>query len=271
MPAHRRALASSTRTIRRSSNRVLQGCAAGLDRWPQRADRPPLGGRMTRSHPRLARNWSARAGRHPGSAGRRRSLRPSGNRDDADRVRTGDDPVGSGFVAQPRRGRAATSPDSAASNTGWAGNGLSCSRRSRPGATRAAVMFNPDTASGIGVYGVIESAAPVARGRSRSLRVIATGEIERSHHGTRARAEWRPDRDGGRVRSVHRELIISRWRLGTTLPAVYLPHFVEAGGLISYGADLGIPIGAPASTSIASSRARSPPICRCRRRPNSSW
>jgi putative ABC transport system substrate-binding protein len=42
------------------------------------------------------------------------------------------DPVGAGFVESLAR-RAATSPDSACSNTGSAANGLSYSRRSRPG------------------------------------------------------------------------------------------------------------------------------------------
>jgi putative tryptophan/tyrosine transport system substrate-binding protein len=42
------------------------------------------------------------------------------------------DPVGAGFV-ESLHGRAATSPDSACSNTASAANGWSCSKRSRPG------------------------------------------------------------------------------------------------------------------------------------------
>ena len=55
------------------------------------------------------------------------------------------------------------------------------------------------------------------------------------------------------------------------LPAVYRDRFVAAGGLISYGLTFSISTGAPPAMSTASSRARSPPTCRCRRRPNTSW
>ena len=45
-----------------------------------------------------------------------------------------------------------------------------------------------------------------------------------------------------------------------------------AGGLVSYGRRRSsISIGAPQAMSTASSRARSRPTCRCRRRPNTSW
>ena len=70
---------------------------------------------------------------------------------------------------------------------------------------------------------------------------------------------------------VHRDLIITlaaRHRL----PAVYSDRvFVTGGGLISYGPDQSTSTGAPQAMSIASSRARSPPTCRCRRRPSTSW
>ena len=54
------------------------------------------------------------------------------------------------------------------------------------------------------------------------------------------------------------------------LPAVYSNRFfVTAGGLISYGTRFrSTNTGERPATSIASSRARSRPICRCRRRPN---
>ena len=56
------------------------------------------------------------------------------------------------------------------------------------------------------------------------------------------------------------------------LPAVYNERsFVAAGGLISYGPDFVDSTGARPATSTASSRARSRPICRCRRRPSTSW
>ena len=48
-------------------------------------------------------------------------------------------------------------------------------------------------------------------------------------------------------------------------------HFVEAGGLMSYGTSITTRIARPASISAASSRARSRPTCRSCNRLNSSW
>jgi len=67
----------------------------------------------------------------------------------------------------------------------------------------------------------------------------------------------------------HRDLIIAlaaRHRLPAVYPARY---YVTSGGLISYGADPIDQYARPA-TSTASSRARSRPTCRCRRRPSTS-
>ncbi len=56
------------------------------------------------------------------------------------------------------------------------------------------------------------------------------------------------------------------------LPAVYpLRFFADGGGLICYGPDRVDHIVLPPAMSIASSRARSRPICRSRRRPSTSW
>ena len=80
-------------------------------------------------------------------------------------------------------------------------------------------------------------------------------------------AEWRPDRDGERVGdSCHRELS-SRWRPVINYLGLPAPLFVAGGGLISYGPIWSTSFGARPATSIASSRARSRPTCRCRRRP----
>ena len=50
------------------------------------------------------------------------------------------------------------------------------------------------------------------------------------------------------------------------VPAVHsVRDFVVAGGLLSYGGNIGIRTGRLASTLAASSRARSPPICRSSR------
>ena len=58
------------------------------------------------------------------------------------------------------RGQAATPPDSLSSNTASAANGWSCSRRSRPRVTRAAVLRDATMTSGIGQFAVIQAVAP---------------------------------------------------------------------------------------------------------------
>ena len=64
----------------------------------------------------------------------------------------------------------------------------------------------------------------------------------------------------------HRDLIV-KLAARHKLPAVYFDRvFVDAGGLISYGPDIVDQYRRAAATSTASSRARSPPTCRSRRR-----
>jgi hypothetical protein len=71
--------------------------------------------------------------------------------------------------------------------------------------------------------------------------------------------------------SAHRDLIIAL-AARHKLPAVYYRrYFVARGGLISYGYDSVDQYRRAPATSIASSRARSRPTFRCRRRPGTSW
>ena len=103
----------------------------------------------------------------------------------------------------------------------------------------------------------------------RPIDVRDAGEIER------AITAFAQAPNGGlivleRLRSAHRELIImlaARHRL----PAIYSNRSSSSGGLISYGPDCSTSIGARPATLIVSLRARSPPTCRCRRRPSTSW
>ena len=75
---------------------------------------------------------------------------------------------------------------------------------------------------------------------------------------------------GSGLAVVNRNLIITL-AAQHQLPAIYWDRlFVSAGGLISYGADLLDQFRQAACTSIASLRARSLPICRCRHRPSST-
>ena len=140
-----------------------------------------------------------------------------------------------------------------------------------PRVTRAAVLRDPAIAAGIGQFAVIQSVAPSLGVEVSPIDVRDAGEIERAVTAF-ARAP-----NGGLIVTasalaiVHRDLIITlaaRHRL----PAVYPDRFfVTSGGLISYGPELSTSTGARPATSIASSRARSRPTCRCRRRPSTNW
>jgi hypothetical protein len=75
---------------------------------------------------------------------------------------------------------------------------------------------------------------------------------------------------GSAAGRLYRDLIIAL-AARHKLPAVYYErHFAAAGGLMTYGPDFTDP-AVPLATSIASSRARSRPTFRCRRRPNTNW
>src|SRR5215469_5577112 len=66
---------------------------------------------------------------------------------------------------------------------------------------------------------------------------------------------------GGAAAVYRRDLVIAP-AAQQRLPRLYRTWFVARGGLISYGSDLADLSGARQDTSIASSRARSQPICR---------
>ena len=103
------------------------------------------------------------------------------------------------------------------------------------------------------------------------VNVRDAGEIER------AVAAFARSPNGGLIVTasglahLHRDLIVTL-AARHKLPAVYFErYFVAAGGLISYGFDRSTSSGAPPATSIASSKARSQPTFRCRRRPSTNW
>src|SRR5215208_356822 len=144
------------------------------------------------------------------------------------------DPAGAGFVdslAQP-----------GGNATGFlqfeytlSGKWLELLKQIAPGVTRAAVLRNPATPSGMGQFGVLQAVAPSLRMEVNPVNVRDADEIERAV-ATFARAP-----NGGLIVTAsgpavpHRDLIITL-AARHKLPAVYFERtFVVAGGLISYG------------------------------------
>jgi putative tryptophan/tyrosine transport system substrate-binding protein len=106
-----------------------------------------------------------------------------------------------------------------------------------PRVTRAAVLRDPTTTSGIGQFAVIQAVAPAVGVEVSPVNVRDAAEIER------AVAAFARVANGGLIvtatplASVHRDLIVTL-AARHKLPAVYFDRFVVArGGLISYGAD----------------------------------
>ena len=180
------------------------------------------------------------------------------------------DPVGSGFVASlSRPGGNATG--FLQFEYGVGGKWLELLKEIRPDVTQVAVMRDFTVPAGIGQLAVIQSLAPSVGVDVSPIDVRNAAEIERD-----VTAFARSSNGGLIVVSstsavVNRALIVAL-AARLKLPAVYAQReFVAAGGLISYAADFLISSARPPATSIASSRVRSRAICRCRRRPSSSW
>jgi len=118
-----------------------------------------------------------------------------------------------------------------------AGKWLELLKQIAPGVTRAAVLRDPTSRSGIGQFAVIQAVAPQLGIEVAPVNVRDAAEIERRI------AAFASSPNGGLVmtggaETAHRELIfrlVARHRL----PAVYpYRYHVDDGGLVSYGPDL---------------------------------
>jgi putative ABC transport system substrate-binding protein len=146
------------------------------------------------------------------------------------------DPVGSGFVESlARPGGNVTGFMQFEYNL--SGKWLELLKQIAPAVTRAAVLRDATTTSGIGQFAVIQSVAPSVGVDVVPINVRDAGEVERA-----ITAFARSPTGGLIVTSsarvaAHADLIVAlatRYRL----PAVYYRRsFAAAGGLISYGAD----------------------------------
>jgi putative ABC transport system substrate-binding protein len=146
------------------------------------------------------------------------------------------DPVGAGFVeslARPGGNATGFTPWEYGIGAKW----LELLKEIAPGTTRAAVIRDPAIATGVGMWGAIQTAAPSLGVELRPLGVRDAGEIERAITAFAGSPNGGLIVTGSTLASVHRDLITmlaARHRL----PAIYFfRYFVTGGGLISYGAD----------------------------------
>jgi len=146
------------------------------------------------------------------------------------------DPVGSGFVnslARPGGNATGFMQFEYTLSAKWP----ELLKEIAPGVTRAAVLWDPAIAPGIGQFAVIQAVAPSVGVDVTPINVRDASEIER------AVAEFARFPNGGLIVTasalavVHRDLIVilaARYKL----PGVYFQtQFVTGGGLISYGSD----------------------------------
>jgi putative ABC transport system substrate-binding protein len=147
------------------------------------------------------------------------------------------DPVGAGFVdSLARPGGNATGFMNFEYSMG--GKWLELLKQLAPGVTRVAVLRDPATPTGIGQFGVIQTAAPTLGVEVNPINIRDAPEIER------AVAAFAYSPNGGLIltgsglANVHRDLIV-RLAARHKLPAVYFErNFVAAGGLMSYGPEI---------------------------------
>ena len=146
------------------------------------------------------------------------------------------DPVGSGYVESlAKPGGNATGFST--SEYGVSGKWLEVLKQIAPSVTRAGVIRNPAVPSGSGQFGAIQAVAPYLRMEVTPIDVRDPAEMERTV------AAFAGSPNGGLIITangaavVHRSLIIAM-AARHKLPTVYWQrHFVEAGGLVSYGDD----------------------------------
>ena len=179
------------------------------------------------------------------------------------------DPVGAGFVdSLARPGGNATG--FTIFEYGMSGKWLELLKEIAPRVARVAVLRDPAVASGIGQFAALQAVAPSLGVELSPVDVHDAPEIERAVTAF-ARSGY-----GGMIvtasplASRHRDLIITL-AARHKLPAVYNGRwYVTGGGLLAYAPDFVAQFGKRPATSIASSRARSRPTCRCNLRPSTS-
>ena len=181
-----------------------------------------------------------------------------------------DDPVGAGLVdSLARPGGNATGFMTFEYSMG--GKWLELLKQIAPSVTRVAVLRDASQGGGNSEFAVIQAMAPLLRVEVNPVNVRDAGEIERATAAFARLSNGGLIVTAGPTTAIHRELIIAL-AARHKLPTIYFQRiFVAAGGLISYGSDFVDQYRRAAAMWVASSRARSRPICPFRRRPSTSW
>ena len=146
------------------------------------------------------------------------------------------EPVGAGFVESlARPGGNATG--FVTYEFGMSAKWLELLKQIAPGVMRAAVIRDPATSTGVGMFGAIQSVAPLVGVQASPVGVHDAGEIERVITAFARTPNGGLIVTGSALTALHRDLIITladRYNL----PAIYYERsFVKGGGLISYGPD----------------------------------
>jgi len=180
------------------------------------------------------------------------------------------DPVGAGFVESlARPGGNATGFMNF--EYGLSGKWLELLKEIAPNVTRVGVFRDPANPSGTAAFGIIQAAAPSHRVEVNAINMRDAGEIERAVAALARAPNGGLILTGSGLANVHGRLIIS-WRPGITCPRSTTkvltspPAAWPPMGLITSTS-----IGKRPVTSIASSRVRSRPTCRCKRRSSTRW
>jgi ABC-type uncharacterized transport system substrate-binding protein len=146
------------------------------------------------------------------------------------------DPVGSGFVdSLSRPGGNATGfmLFEYSLSAKW----LELLKQIAPAVTRAAVLRDPASTSGVGQFAVIQSVAPSVGIEVSPVNVRDAGEVERAVKAFARSSNVGLIMTASPLTATHRDLVITL-AAQHKLPAVYNNRsYAEAGGLISYGAN----------------------------------
>jgi ABC-type uncharacterized transport system substrate-binding protein len=144
------------------------------------------------------------------------------------------DPVGAGYVESlARPGGNATG--FTLFEYGMGGKWLEVLKEIAPSVTRAAILRDPATQQGIGLWGAIQTAAPSFGIEVSPINISPDGEFERALMAVARVPNSGLIVTGSSLAVVHRKLIVTL-AVRHKLPAVYWTRLpVADGGLISYG------------------------------------